>query len=688
MNSIFAAIALAFKYYMVAQVQGDAGLAYFGFGYEFHQLERGNPIDIWYPVLSFASETFCSPVPVDPIPAVTKTVQYIIDSASVTLKPPLSLPGPAPPWSPSVQPSVNTDVGTGHSPPPTSTYKHVPIEDVLEEPSCINMILIVVLILSTTGVAIGCLISGTSHSVALQTEPSTEGSHRSVLTWPVLSCILVAACFGRVSVPPSLFERILDVLCFFLLFSVSALALLKFPRASFDTAHQQSTSHLSSDSIFADMLSTSIAIESSIEEANTKDECEDSSIPRAGSVNSCVVTPFESVTSNEAGNSSGTVMSTPTNETANNSMIVSKPIIDAGICSGAKDTVSAIALLKFPHVSSDTAHQQRTSHISSESIFVDMLSTSIAIESSIEETTTKDECEDSSIPCTDFVNSCVVAPFESGTSNEAGNSSGTVMSTPTNGTDRNSMIDSKSITDAGICFIDKDTDVSATLTTELDPAYVPLPGDGSKLTAAVPTPFEHDSTHGTTHVEQEPEADESATIADCVPTNISADNGFIDPVIVSLPEPTEAELEINALDVLLEDQSNWETTDVQLEVTGTSTPYKSSWPSNAATWNESDETLSSAPGRTKTNETYHSNGEDDAVIPAPSPPFTQVPVSKPTTDLHTKTTRRSLVLTRSFLLQLRVRGENRRTEGSLSGSRQNNSGKRERVPLSPPDSVS
>ncbi|KAL5498962.1 hypothetical protein ACEPAH_1480 [Sanghuangporus vaninii] len=394
MNFIFAAVTLALKYYMLAQLPGDANLAYFGFGHEFHQLERENSIDILCP---FASETFCSPVPIAPVPPMTKTGQCIVDSAPVTLKLPLSLPATAPSWSPSVQPPVNPEIGASHNPAPTSTYKYVPVENVLEEPSCISMIFIVVLILSTIGVAIGCLMSGISRSVEPQTETITKGaaeeSHRSVLTWPVLSCILVAVCFGRASVPSSLSERILDVLCFFLLLSVSVPALLKFPRVSSDIAHQQRTSHKSSESIFGDKLSTSIAIESSVEEANTKDECKDSSIPRAGSVNSCVVASFESVTSNEAGNSSRTVMSTSANRTISNSMI-------------------------------DTA---------------------------------------------------------------------------------------------------------------------------------VPTPFEHDDTHGTTIQK----ADESATIVDPFPKNTSTGSGFIDLLTAPLPESIEAELEINAFDVLLPgDQSD------------------------------------------------------------------------------------------------------------------------------------
>ncbi|OCB90003.1 hypothetical protein A7U60_g2763 [Sanghuangporus baumii] len=580
MNFIFAVVTLALKYYMVAQLPGDASLAYFGFGHEFHQLERENSIDILCP---FAPETFCSPAPIVPVPSVTKTVQYIVDSASVTLKLPLSLPAPAPSWSPSVQPPVDPEFGASHTLAPTSTYKYVPVEDVLEELSCISMIFIVALILSTIGVAIGCFMSGTSRSVAPQTETITKGaaeeSHGSVLTLSVLSFILVAVCFGRASVPSSLFERILDVLCFFLLLSVSTLVLLKFPRVSSDIAHQQQrTSHISSESIFADMLSTSSTIESSIEETNTKDECEDSSIPRAGSVNPCVVAPFESVTSNEAGNSSRTVMSTPANGTVNNSIIDSKSIIDADICSTDEDTGSALAFLKFPHVSSDTAHQQRTSHIASEPTFADMLSTSIAIESDIEEANTKAECKDPPIPRAGFVNSCVVAPFESATSNKSGSSSRTVMSTPANGTVNNSIIDSnvsKFLEHKLALFKANSASVlpCTTLATELDPAHVPLPDDGNKLTAAVPTPFDQDDTHGTAI----PKAYESATMVDCVPANTSASNGFVDPLTAPLPEAIETELEINALDVLLaEDQFDWETSNIGLEVIGTSTPCKCS----------------------------------------------------------------------------------------------------------------
>ncbi|KAL5498946.1 hypothetical protein ACEPAH_1464 [Sanghuangporus vaninii] len=585
MNFIFAAVTLALKYYMLAQLPGDASLAYFGFGHEFHQLERENSIDIMCP---FASETFCSPVPIAPVPPVTTTVQRIVDSASVTLKLPLSLPAPAPSWSPSVQPPVNPDTGASHSPAPTSTYKYVPVEDVLEEPSRISMICIVVLILSTIGVAIGCLMSRASRSVAPQTvtitKDAAEGSDRSVLTWPVLSCILVAVCFGRASVPSSLSGQTLDVLCLLLLFSVSALALLKFPRVSSDIAHQQRTSHKSSESIFGDKFSTSIAIESGVEEANTKVGCKDSSIPHAGSVNSCVFAPFESATSNKAGNSSRTVMSASANGTVNNSIVDSKSITNADICSTDEDTVSSLAFIKISHVSSDAAHQQRTSHIASEPTLADMLSSSITIESSIEETNAKVGCKDSSIPHAGSVNSCVVVSFESVTGNEAGNSSRTVMSTPANRTVNNSIVDSKvnKFLEHKIASFKSDSPsvlLCTTLASELDLAYVPLPDDGNKLTAAVPMPFEHDDTQDTTI----PKADESATIADPVPTHTSAGNGFISPLTAPLPEPIEAELEINALDVPLpEDQSDWETSSTDLEVIETSTPCKCSRPSNAA----------------------------------------------------------------------------------------------------------
>ncbi|KAL5522770.1 hypothetical protein ACEPAG_8788 [Sanghuangporus baumii] len=249
MNSIFAVITLALKYYMVAQLQGDSGLAYFGFGHNSINSREG------------ARSTFGAPFsPSSPRRSVPRLPLFLFLLCLCCF---LVL---LPPGHRRFNPPSTLILAPVIVPAPTSTYKYAPIEDLLEEPSCISMIFIVVLILSTIGVAIGDLISSTSRSVALQTEPSTkgaaEGSHRSVSTWSVLSCILIAACFGRVPVPSSLFERILDVLYFFLLFS--------FLCASFDTAHRQRTSHISSESIFADMLSTSIAIESSIEEANTK----------------------------------------------------------------------------------------------------------------------------------------------------------------------------------------------------------------------------------------------------------------------------------------------------------------------------------------------------------------------------------------------------------------------------------
>ncbi|KAL5522969.1 hypothetical protein ACEPAF_1236 [Sanghuangporus sanghuang] len=428
MNFIFAVVTLALKYYMLAQLPGDASLAYFGFGHEFHQLERENSIDILCP---FAPETFCSPAPIVPVPSVTKTVQYIVDSASVTLKLPLSLPAPAPSWSPSVQPPVDPEFGASHTLAPTSTYKYVPVEDVLEELSCISMIFIVALILN------GEITKG-----------AAEESHGSVLTLSVLSFILVAVCFGRASVPSSLFERILDVLCFFLLLSVSTLVLLKFPRVSSDIAHQQQrTAHISSESIFA-LLPLILFPFGPWSFPAHKDEAAAPRPPRRfGTRSSCLCT--------------------------------------------------------------------------SEPTFADMLSTSIAIESDIEEANTKAECKDPPIPRAGFVNSCVVAPFESATSNKSGSSSRTVMSTPANGTVNNFIIDSnvsKSLEHKLALFKANSASVlpCTTLTTELDPAYVPLPDDGNKLTAAVPTPFEHDDTSDATI----PKADESATVADCIPRTL------------------------------------------------------------------------------------------------------------------------------------------------------------------------
>ncbi|KAL5537236.1 hypothetical protein ACEPAF_1059 [Sanghuangporus sanghuang] len=340
---IVAAFTFALKLLMLAQPSGDASPDFYDFGHDVDKFFQEDPIDFWCPLRgSFATPVLACPAPPAPVvivpPPVTKTFQYFIGFADETLEFPTSRPAPAPTRTSSIQSSVNVDVGADHIPAPTLTRKYIPADTPLPlEPSIISWVLIFSLVVSSLGIAFGMIVSGALRSVALRSvKDDMECSRWSMMTWALLSCILVSLHFVRVSVLSTHLKEMLDSRLFALVLLAVALASLKLWHSSFDAIrHQGPCMYTGSATVTlaVGMLTDSIAIDlkSSIEEMDANEECNDPAIVHSGPANSCPIAPIKSIAGDEAATSSTAVMYTSANEIASKSTVEAKTIDNAEV---------------------------------------------------------------------------------------------------------------------------------------------------------------------------------------------------------------------------------------------------------------------------------------------------------------------------------------------------------------------